>query len=199
MYSKDKCKKKFPAMSAHFAYTLDDMKEKYIEIKFIELEEDHGIISEDDLAALKNSRENIIVFNDCLYRLMRIEANNYMYISLVTASDQTIVSMKEICVNINTGEYNSKTLIDDKSQEVADRIDSVEEEFQEVKETVAEMQTSVDSAVSKSEEALAAVVDISSDIEALTNLLNTKVSTSVERDLSVEENNYTLILTTDNI
>ena len=58
MESRKPCKRPpFPAMSAHFAHTLEDMEEKYVKIQFIELENSEGYLNQESLDLLKLSVE----------------------------------------------------------------------------------------------------------------------------------------------
>jgi hypothetical protein len=75
-------KKPFPAMSAHFAHTLDDMKEKYLEAKYFDLETEEGVFEESILNDLISSRSNLITYENNIFRLIKTEDNNYIYINV---------------------------------------------------------------------------------------------------------------------
>lgn len=98
----------FPAMSAHFAHTLDCMKEKYLKVNFIELDELSGKMTVEDIMTLKSSRANIIICNDVAYEYSKNEGVLYYYVS--TTSDKGKIAIDEIIVNVETGEYNHQKL-----------------------------------------------------------------------------------------
>ena len=104
----DYIKKKFPAMSAHFAHTLDDMAEKYLKIQFIEIDSLVGTLPPEDIMLLKASRANVIVYNSVTYEYSKAEGNLYYYIS--TTSDDGKIAMDEIILNVDTGEYMHQKL-----------------------------------------------------------------------------------------
>lgn len=99
---------KFPAMSAHFAHTLDDMGEKYLKIQFIEIEDLIGVLTPEELMLLKASRANVIVYDSITYEYSRANGNLYYYIS--TTSNNGKILVDEIIVNIETGEYTHQKL-----------------------------------------------------------------------------------------
>ena len=104
----DFIKRRFPAMSAHFAHTLDDMAEKYLKIQFIEVTDLTGVLSAEDIALLKASRANVIVYNNVTYEYSKAEGNIYYYIS--TTSDDGKIAMDEIILDVDTGEYKHQKL-----------------------------------------------------------------------------------------
>lgn len=97
-----------PAMSANFAHTLEDMAEKYLKIQFIDITELTGIIPSEDLALLKASRANVIVYNNVTYEYAKVEDNLYYYIS--TTSEDGKIAVDQIVVNGDTGEYKHMKL-----------------------------------------------------------------------------------------
>ena len=114
----DFIKKEFPAMSAHFAHTLDDMAEKYLKIQFIEITDLIGVLSAEDIMLLKASRANVIVYNNVTYEYSKAEGNIYYYIS--TTSDDGKIAMDEIILNIDSGEYNHQKLANEIEEAPAD-------------------------------------------------------------------------------
>ena len=114
----DFVRKKFPAMSAHFAHTLDDMAEKYLKIQFIEITDLTGVLSAEDIMLLKASRANVIVYNNVTYEYSKAEGNIYYYIS--TTSDDGKIAMDEIILNVDTGEYTHQKLANEIEEAPAD-------------------------------------------------------------------------------
>ena len=104
----DYMKKEFPAMSAHFAHTLEDMGEKFLKIQFIEIKDLIGTLSPEDLMLLKASRANVIVYNNVKYEYSKSENGLLYYIS--TTSDDGKIAMDELIINEETGEYTHQKL-----------------------------------------------------------------------------------------
>ena len=114
----DYIKKEFPAMSAHFAHTLDDMAEKYLKIQFIDITDLTGKLSPEDVALLKASRANVIIYNGIRYEYSKAEGNLYYYIA--TTSDDGKIAMDEIILNVDTGEYTHQKLANEIEEAPAD-------------------------------------------------------------------------------
>lgn len=104
----DFIKRAFPAMSAHFAHTLDDMAEKYLKIQFIEIKDLTGILSPEDLMLMKASKANVLMYDGMRYEFSKVEGNLYYYIC--TTSDDGKIAMDEIILNGDTGEYKHQKL-----------------------------------------------------------------------------------------
>lgn len=114
----DFVKKEFPAMSAHFAHTLEDMGEKFLKIQFIEIKDLVGTISPEDLMLLKASRANVIVYNEVKYEYSKLENGLLYYIS--TTSDDGKIAMDELIINAETGEYSYQKLANEIEEAPAD-------------------------------------------------------------------------------
>lgn len=104
----DCIRRDFPAMSAHFAHTLDDLAEKYLKIQFIQIDELQGTLSPEDLMLLKASRANVLVYDGLTYEYSNFKEPLYYYIS--TSSVDGKIAMDEIIVNGDTGEYTHQKL-----------------------------------------------------------------------------------------
>ena len=114
----DYMKKEFPAMSAHFAHTLDDMGEKYLKIQFIDITDLTGKLSPEDIMLLKASRANVIIYNGVRYEYSKAEDNLYYYIA--TTSEDGKIAMDEIILNVDTGEYTHQKLANEIEEAPAD-------------------------------------------------------------------------------
>jgi hypothetical protein len=104
----DCMRREFPAMSAHFAHTLEDMGEKFLKIQFIEIKDLVGTLSSEDLTLLKASRANVIIYNNVKYEYSKSENGSLYYIS--TTSDDGKIAMDELIINEETGGYTHQKL-----------------------------------------------------------------------------------------
>lgn len=110
--------KEFPAMSAHFAHTLDDMAEKYLKIQFIEVKDLVGKLDPEDVMLLKASRANVIIHGETKYEYSTAVDNLYYYIA--TTSDDGKIAVDEIILNVDTGEYMHQKLDNEIDEAPAD-------------------------------------------------------------------------------
>lgn len=134
-------KSPFPAMSAHFAHTLDDMEEKYVRLQFIELSAPSGIIEKDKLELLLKSRENKIVYNNCIYNLITINENIYSYISNeVKNDDGDYIEFNNLTLDKNTGAYTIKVIRSKDGQIIQD----LNDELINMKTEITTMKTDLD-------------------------------------------------------
>lgn len=78
--------------------------------KAVDISTTTGQLDEEALQTLKDSKANIIVLQQKVYRLSRIEGNDYKYINSLTEGASEYVSMTELNININTGEFYTKVL-----------------------------------------------------------------------------------------
>lgn len=166
----DNCKCKppkkppFPAMSAHFAHTLDDMEEKYVKLQFIELDRPSGVIGKDKLDLLLKSRENKLIYNNCIYNLTTISGNTYNYISTrVKDDEENYIEFNNLTLDKITGEYSIKA-IKSKDGEI---IQNLSLEVAEVKKDLEK---------------------INADIQTVNAKLNDKVEVEILKDPAEEEN-----------
>lgn len=104
----DCMRKEFPAMSAHFAHTLEDMEEKFLKVRFVEIKYLVGTLSPEDLMLLKTSKANGIIHNNVKYEYSKSENGSLYYIS--TTSDDGKIAMDELIINEETGEYTHQKL-----------------------------------------------------------------------------------------
>ncbi len=78
--------------------------------KVVNVESSSGHLDQDTLDILKKSPSNLIVVDKKIYRLSRIEGNNYKYINSLTDSTSQFVKMSELDVNQETGDFSTKVL-----------------------------------------------------------------------------------------
>ena len=129
----------FPAISAHFAHTLDDMEEKYVKLQFIDISKATGIIEKDKLDLLLKSREKKIVFNSDIYTLTTIDGNIYTYIHSKSSENEDYISFNSLQLNKETGEYSIRSL-KTKDDEV---IQNLSYEVAQVQETISALSNQV--------------------------------------------------------
>ena len=70
-----------------------------------------GTISQEGLEKLKESKNTIITLDGKVYRLSRIEGDNYKYIASITDGEGQTVNMTELNINQNTGDFYTKQLV----------------------------------------------------------------------------------------
>lgn len=114
-------------MSAHFAHTLEDMKEKYIEAEYIEIETTTGIFDSETLQKLKDSRSNLLVYQDKVFRFSKTEGTFFKYINLSVTGFQRVFTGQQIVVDSESGEWvltdlqsGDQQAIEDLQQDVSD-------------------------------------------------------------------------------
>lgn len=124
----DRCRKPpFPAMSGHFAHTLDDLRGNYLEIKTIEITEGEGVLSPDNLKILLASDANVIKYNNAIYQLTERYNGIRIYVSIThVEGTEDVAEERSITVNINSGEYYS-LILRSKTEENIDQ--KIEEEI----------------------------------------------------------------------
>ena len=119
----DKCKKPpFPAMSGHFAYTLDDLKGNYLELKTIEIEEPKGTLSTELFNELIKSDANVIKYKNIIYKLTEVKDNSRTYIGTIVNPETNVVEEKGILLNTDSHEYNTVPLLNRVEIEIDDKI-----------------------------------------------------------------------------
>lgn len=176
MESRKPCKRPpFPAMSAHFAHTLEDMEEKYVKIQFIELENSEGYLNQESLDLLKLSRENKIVFDNNIYDLTTINGNYYYYLNTNSykQDDQDIVNFKQISLNIDDGYYIVKVIKTEDGKVI-----------QEIKYDISVLQDKLNDLTDD-------VNNVKSDLSLVSDKVNNKVEVNIIPDLE-DESNVTL-------
>lgn len=79
--------------------------------KTIKVETSTGQLDEDALNVLKESNASMVILNGKVYRLSRIEGITYKYINSKTDGTDEVVTMTELDINIQTGEFSTKILV----------------------------------------------------------------------------------------
>lgn len=99
--------------------------------KTVDVQTSSGQLDEDALNTLKESKSNIIILQDKVYRLSRIEGADYKYINSLTDGSSQIVKMTELNINIDTGEFETKILIIEGQavEELIERLEHHESNF----------------------------------------------------------------------
>lgn len=108
----------FPAMSAHFAHTLDDMAEHYIQAQYIEVKEGTGVLAEKDLKTLLESRSNLLVYQGKVFRFSKAENNSHKYINVSTDGDSDVCTYQQITVNGTDGSWQISDLLSGEGKEI---------------------------------------------------------------------------------
>lgn len=119
----------FPAMSAHFAHTLDDMAEQYIQAQYIELSAATGILEPEKLKKLNESRSNLIVYEGKVFRFSRKENHFLKYVCLFVDGMETDVKGQQAVIEDTSGEW----VITDLTSEAEHDIEDLKEEVNELK------------------------------------------------------------------
>ena len=127
----ENCKRKrpkkppFPVMSAHFAHTLNDMAEQYIQAQYIELGDITGILEPEDLKKLVESRSNLLVYQDRVFRFSRKEGQFIKYISLYVNGLESDFHAQQALIEESSGEW----VITDLVSEDKENIDELREDL----------------------------------------------------------------------
>ena len=79
----------FPAMSAHFSHTLDDLVEHYVQAQYFEIKGETGVLAEKDLKTLLESRSNLLVYQGKVFRFSKSEGDLHKYVNASTTDDLT--------------------------------------------------------------------------------------------------------------
>lgn len=108
----------FPAMSAHFAHTLDDMAEHYIQAQYIEIKDDAGVLAEKDLKTLLESRSNLLVYQGKVFRFSKSEGDVHKYINVSTSGDSNVGTYQQITVNGKDGSWQISDLLSGEGKEI---------------------------------------------------------------------------------
>lgn len=95
-------KKKPLKMTANLAHTLDDLRDKYIEVHYIYVYGETGKLTENELEQVRETKANYLVLDDNeIFELNYTDGAKNVYNN--TVSDNQ-VGLKEIVVDTNTGE-----------------------------------------------------------------------------------------------
>lgn len=184
----DKCncnpkppKKPFPAMSAHFAHTLEDMNEKYLQAQYIEIDAEQGTLDSEKLKTLISSRSNMLVYQDRIFRFGSKEDDIYKYINVYTEGDDKTYKSQEVILNGLTGVWKIIDLECDSSGDIG----TLKEEVKNLEINVTNLSGKVD--------------NIETSVEDLSASLALESLTREEEDQKLEDNIIQVINKLDNI
>ena len=101
----------FPAMSAHFSHTLDDLVEHYVQAQYIEIKGETGVLAEKDLKTLLESRSNLLVYQGKVFRFSKSEGDLHKYVNASTTHDSDLYTFQQITVNGKDGSWKISDLL----------------------------------------------------------------------------------------
>ena len=81
----------------------------------IDLARYDGRLDAEALAAMKESAQSIVNLDGKIYRLTFITDSEYKYINTITEGTSTVISMTELDIDKETGEFSTKPLIVDQT------------------------------------------------------------------------------------
>ena len=81
--------------------------------KTVDIETSTGQLDEEALKILEESKSSMLVLNQKVYRLSRIEGTTYKYINSLTDGSSRVISITELDVDTTTGNFESKILMID--------------------------------------------------------------------------------------
>ena len=101
----------FPAMSAHFSHTLDDLVEHYVQAQYFEIKGETGVLAEKDLKTLLESRSNLLVYQGKVFRFSKSEGDLHKYVNASTTDDSDLYTLQQITVNGKDGSWKISDLL----------------------------------------------------------------------------------------
>lgn len=152
-------------MSGHYAFALDDMKNKYIEARQIEIEESEGKLDKEEYEILTSSFANTIKFKGYVYSLSAVLEDAFIYTNTHTNNGR--IEICNIVVSSLTGKYKWEVSEALDYREYTRRIKQIEENINKVK------------------------VDLTKGIKEIKDTTATTLTASIEEDtLTLELLNY---------
>lgn len=150
--SKPDKKDPFPAMSAHFAHTLDDMREQYLQAQYIDIDNETGTLDSDTLQKLLLSRTNMLVYQNRVFRFSSQEDYLYKYLNIYKLDDAESYKVQLIIVSTLTGAWevidlnsDSKTEIDVLKEGIVNLTTTIETEISDREAEDQKLQENIDS------------------------------------------------------
>ncbi len=104
----------------------------------LELPKYAGKLDEETLNKIAGSVQTSIILDGKLYKLSRITDTEYKYVNLTTDGRETVVSMTELDISKETGEFSTRKLITDQSDAGELRQEFEEHRDDEVRHITAE-------------------------------------------------------------
>ena len=124
-----KCPKDaFPAMSSHFAYTLNDMAETYLKVEFVEVNPSETTLTEESLNKLIESRANIVEHRDNYYSLSSIQGDIRKYVCVYSDEDG-VQHTSEISVDTTNGKLERRELVSSSDPQLEKNIEKAIEKY----------------------------------------------------------------------
>lgn len=173
----------FPAMSAHFAHTLDDMSEQYLQAQYIELSDTTGTLGADDLKKLVDSRTNMLVYNERVFRFADKKDSIYTYLTFYLGEDGKTYNAQKTLLNTLTGEWEISDV--DTGSESAQKIEVLEEEVTNIQNNLTEVQVKLESAQTN-------ITQLNENVTEITNKLTTEITAREEADAKMQADIETL-------
>lgn len=109
-----------PPMSLHFAYTLEDMVEKYLQAEYIELDAKEGTFSQEVFEKLTKSRSNLLVYESAVYRYSRTDDNTLTYLGFYISDEGVSYKGDGIIVDVNTRQWRLISLKSEDGEALAE-------------------------------------------------------------------------------
>lgn len=163
----------FPAMSAHFAHTLDDMSEQYLQAQYIELADTTGTLNADDLKKLTDSRTNMLVYNERVFRFADKKDNIYTYLTFYLDEDGTTYKAQKTLINIITGEWEISDI--DTGSGSEQKIEILENKVTDIQNNLTEVQNKLETAQTN-------ITQLTENVTEITNKLETEITERKETD-----------------
>lgn len=176
----------FPAMSAHFAHTLDDMNEKYLQAQFINIDTRTGVFNCHALNKLLSSRSNMIVYKGRIFRFMARRDDLYKYLNFYSKDNEKVFRGEQVTVNSSTGYWQVEPLdTSDKEtiESLTQNITVIENNITEINNNISSLDDKLDKAIDDVEESFSQVSD---QIDVLTENIdkNKEDISSLNSDLA---------------
>ena len=173
----------FPAMSAHFAHTLDDMREQYLQAQYIDIDGETGVLDSDSLQKLLQSRTNMLVYQNRVFRFSSQEAYLYNYINVYKLESDTSYKVQLISINTLTGAWVVTDIGGDSKAE----IDVLKEDITNIKNDITNI---IENVTTETEERKAADEQIIQDTTTSFNAVKDElevIDEDIQNEISARE------------
>lgn len=173
----------FPAMSAHFAHTLDDMREQYLQAQYIDIDGETGVLDSDSLQKLLQSRTNMLVYQNRVFRFSSQEEYLYNYINVYKLESDTSYKVQLISINTLTGAWVVTDIGGDSKAE----IDVLKEDITNIKNDITNI---IENVTTETEERKAADEQIIQDTTTSFNAVKDElevIDEDIQNEISARE------------
>ena len=143
-------KEPFPAMSAHFAHTLADMKDKYLEAQYITIDSEVGTLDPEILKKLLFSRSNMVVYQNRIFRFANQEGYLCKYINLYNLDTDNFYKAQQVNIDSLTGSWQVVDLESDSKSEiitVEEQVVNIQNEINDITENITNLTTEIDTEI----------------------------------------------------